>query len=328
MFLGGPPLVKMATGEDADDEALGGADMHARMSGLADYFAADELDAIRHRPPDRAPGSTGASSGRRRGAATSRLRPRGAARHPPADLQVPFDPREVLARIVDGSAFDEFKPLYGTSAWSPAGPGCTAIRSGCSPTARRAVQRGGQEGDASSSSWPTRPTPRCSSCRTPPATWSAPSTSRAGSSSTARKMINAVSNSARAAPDDQHRRVLRRGQLRHVRARVRPALLVRLAGREVAVMGAEQLAGVLSIVGAAGGRGARAGRSTRKPTARRAPRSRSRSRRESTRSLSPRGSTTTASSTRATPAPCSASRLSAAHSHDVAGRRGFGVFRM
>src|SRR5207248_6357613 len=47
VFLAGPPLVKMATGEESDDESLGGAEMHARTSGLADYFAVDELDAIR-----------------------------------------------------------------------------------------------------------------------------------------------------------------------------------------------------------------------------------------------------------------------------------------
>ena len=47
VFLGGPPLVKMATGEESDDESLGGAEMHARTSGLADYLAEDELDAIR-----------------------------------------------------------------------------------------------------------------------------------------------------------------------------------------------------------------------------------------------------------------------------------------
>src|SRR4029079_5385769 len=47
VFLGGPPLVKMATGEEADDESLGGAEMHARISGLADYLAEDEYDAIR-----------------------------------------------------------------------------------------------------------------------------------------------------------------------------------------------------------------------------------------------------------------------------------------
>ena len=55
VFLGGPPLVKMATGEDSDDESLGGAEMHARISGLADYFAVDELDAIRIGRADREP---------------------------------------------------------------------------------------------------------------------------------------------------------------------------------------------------------------------------------------------------------------------------------
>ncbi|HXZ64849.1 MAG TPA: carboxyl transferase domain-containing protein [Streptosporangiaceae bacterium] len=116
VFLGGPPLVKMATGEDADDESLGGAEMHARQSGLADYLAADEPDALR--------------IGRR---IVARLNwrklgppPAGAAEPPlfdaeeltgvvPTDLRVPFDPREVIARVVDGSDFDEFKPSYGAS---------------------------------------------------------------------------------------------------------------------------------------------------------------------------------------------------------------------
>jgi acyl-CoA carboxylase subunit beta len=116
VFLAGPPLVKVATGEESDDESLGGAEMHARRSGLADYMADDELDAIR--------------LGRR---IVSRLnwRKLGPAPDPvfeeplydpedllglvPADLKVPFDPREVIARVVDGSRFDEFKPLYGPS---------------------------------------------------------------------------------------------------------------------------------------------------------------------------------------------------------------------
>jgi len=115
VFLAGPPLVKMATGEESDDESLGGAEMHARISGLADYFAVDELDAIR--------------IGRR---IVDRLNwvKQGPAPRPvteplfdteeligivPGDLRIPFDPREVIARIVDGSDFDEFKPLYGSS---------------------------------------------------------------------------------------------------------------------------------------------------------------------------------------------------------------------
>jgi acyl-CoA carboxylase subunit beta len=116
VFLGGPPLVKMATGEDADDEALGGADMHTRVSGLGDYFAVDEVDAIRigrdiiahlnwrklgpgpTRPADEpvydAEELLGIASG---------------------DSRVPFDPREVIARIADGSRFFEYKPRWGPS---------------------------------------------------------------------------------------------------------------------------------------------------------------------------------------------------------------------
>jgi acetyl-CoA carboxylase carboxyltransferase component len=116
VFLAGPPLVKMATGEESDDESLGGAEMHARRSGLADYFAQDEQDAIRigrqivgrlnwHKQgpipkPDPAPPLYDAED---------------LLGLVPSDLKVPFDPREVIARIVDGSEFDEFKPLYGSS---------------------------------------------------------------------------------------------------------------------------------------------------------------------------------------------------------------------
>ncbi|GAB91432.1 acyl-CoA carboxylase subunit beta [Gordonia rhizosphera] len=116
VFLGGPPLVKMATGEESDDESLGGAQMHARQSGLADYYAADEQDAVR--------------IGRR---IVSRLNWRKQGPGPvaevieprydseellgivPSDLKIPFNPRDVIARIVDDSDFDEFKPEYGSS---------------------------------------------------------------------------------------------------------------------------------------------------------------------------------------------------------------------
>ena len=112
--LAGPPLVKMATGEDADDESLGGADMHARVSGLADYMADDEVDCIRIG---------------RQIVADLGFRKLGPGPDAPVEepvhdpdellgivsvnLKVPFDPREVLTRIVDGSEFSEYKPLYG-----------------------------------------------------------------------------------------------------------------------------------------------------------------------------------------------------------------------
>jgi acetyl-CoA carboxylase carboxyltransferase component len=116
VFLGGPPLVRMATGEESDEESLGGADMHARTSGLADHLALDEPDALRIA---------------RRIVARLNWRKAGPDPRPdpapplldeedllgivPGDLRTPFDPREVIARIADGSAFDEFKPLYGPS---------------------------------------------------------------------------------------------------------------------------------------------------------------------------------------------------------------------
>ena len=112
--LGGPPLVKMATGEDADEESLAGAEMHTQVSGLGDYLAEDELDGIRMC---------------REVVSHFNWRKLGAGRRMPADppahdseellgivskdLRTPFDIREVIARIVDGSRFEEFKPLYG-----------------------------------------------------------------------------------------------------------------------------------------------------------------------------------------------------------------------
>lgn len=121
VFLGGPPLVKMATGEESDDESLGGAEMHARISGLADYLAEDELDAIRigrrivarlnWRKATAAPSSF----------AEPDEDPEGLLDLIPTDLKEPFDPREVIRRLCDGvsetngAVFDEFKPLYGTS---------------------------------------------------------------------------------------------------------------------------------------------------------------------------------------------------------------------
>ncbi|HCT76424.1 MAG TPA: acetyl-CoA carboxylase carboxyltransferase subunit [Micromonosporaceae bacterium] len=116
VFLGGPPLVKMATGEDADDESLGGAQMHARVSGLADLFAVDEHDALRlgreiiSRVNWRKQGPMPAAH-----PAAPRYDPEEILGIVAPDVKILFDPREVLARVVDGSDFFEYKPLYGSS---------------------------------------------------------------------------------------------------------------------------------------------------------------------------------------------------------------------
>ena len=116
VFLGGPPLVKMATGEDADDESLGGAEMHTQISGLGDYLAEDELDGIRmcrevlahlnwrkHGPGPTLPADEPLYDPEELLGLVSR------------DLRSPLDIRDVIARVVDGSRFEEFKPLYGST---------------------------------------------------------------------------------------------------------------------------------------------------------------------------------------------------------------------
>jgi 3-methylcrotonyl-CoA carboxylase beta subunit len=115
VFLGGPPLVRAATGEEIDAESLGGADVHCRRSGVTDYYAENDLHALAY--------------ARR---AVARLKPPAlelaASRsadpaYDPAELygivpqssRKPYDVREIIARLVDGSWLDEFKALYGTT---------------------------------------------------------------------------------------------------------------------------------------------------------------------------------------------------------------------
>ena len=116
VFLAGPPLVKMATGEVEDEESLGGAEMHSRLSGLSDYLAESEPDALRmareiagrfNLPQPATPPGAGFAeplydADELLGIAS-------------ADVRVPFDVREVIARIVDGSDFSEFKANYGVT---------------------------------------------------------------------------------------------------------------------------------------------------------------------------------------------------------------------
>jgi acetyl-CoA carboxylase carboxyltransferase component len=116
IFIGGPPLVKAATGVDVTPEELGGADVHTRISGVADHFAQDDEHAIRilRNIVENLP--------RREKARVDRTEPEDPHYDPdelhgiaPRDLKRPFDQREVIARIVDGSRFHEFKERYGTT---------------------------------------------------------------------------------------------------------------------------------------------------------------------------------------------------------------------
>jgi 3-methylcrotonyl-CoA carboxylase beta subunit len=116
IFLGGPPLVKAATGEVVSAEDLGGADVHTRISGVADHFAEDDPHAL--------------ALVRRIVANLNRVKPARLAMQPveaprydpeelygiiPADARKPYDVREVIARVVDGSRLDEFKARYGST---------------------------------------------------------------------------------------------------------------------------------------------------------------------------------------------------------------------
>ena len=116
IFLGGPPLVKAATGEEVTAEELGGADVHTRLSGVADYFAEDDAHAIEL---CRTVMSTLNTAKRLPADLTTPEEPR----YDPAeiygivnaDIRKPYDVREIIARLVDGSRFDEFKERYATT---------------------------------------------------------------------------------------------------------------------------------------------------------------------------------------------------------------------
>lgn len=116
IFLGGPPLVKAAIGEDVTAEELGGGDLHARRSGVVDHLADDDehaLDIVRDivatLPPDPEPAWDVAES------VEPAVDPAGLYAAVPTDVQQPYDPREVVARLVDGSDLHEFKREYGST---------------------------------------------------------------------------------------------------------------------------------------------------------------------------------------------------------------------
>ena len=113
IFLGGPPLVKAATGEEVTAEELGGADVHTRLSGVADYLAEDDDHALHQAR------TIVSTLNRSKALPADRTTPEDPAYDPreiygivSADMRRPYDVREIIARIVDGSRFDEFKERY------------------------------------------------------------------------------------------------------------------------------------------------------------------------------------------------------------------------
>jgi acetyl-CoA carboxylase carboxyltransferase component len=327
VFLGGPPLVKMATGEEADDEELGGARMHAQVSGLADYFATDERDAIRlgrrivselnwrkQGPPPSLP------------ADEPRYDPDELLGIAPADFRVPFDPREVLARVVDGSRFGEYKPSYGTSlvtGWAsvhgyPVGVLANARGVLFSEEAKKAaefIQLANQTD-----------TPLVFLQNTT-GYMVGTSYEQGGIIKDGAKMINAVTNSAVPHITLNLAASFGAGNYGMSGRSYDPRLMFAWPGSRLAVMGAAQLAGVMSIVA----------RASAESSGRPFDTAADEQRREAIEAQIERESNAFFVTARLYDDGLIDPRdtrtvlgiaLSAAHSAPVAGRRGFGVFRM
>ena len=326
VFLGGPPLVKMATGEEADDEALGGAEMHSRVSGLSDYFAVDEHDAIRI-GRDIMARINWRKQGPPPGPATEpRYDPDEILGIVSADVKVPFDPREILARTVDGSEFDEYKPLYGTSLLT----GWARVHG--YPVGVLANHRGVLFGEEAQKATEfillanQTDTPLIFLQNTTGYMVGA-SYEQGGILKDGAKMINAVTNSEVPHLTITMASSFGAGNYGMSGRSFDPRFAFAWPGAKLAVMGAAQLAGVLSIVGRASAKAA--GR----PFDEQADRARTTAVQAQIEAeshaffvtarlyddgiIDPRDTRTVLGLT-----------LSAVHSGPVAGRRGFGVFRM
>jgi acetyl-CoA carboxylase carboxyltransferase component len=327
VFLGGPPLVKMATGEESDDESLGGADMHSRVSGLGDFFAVDEIDAIRL-------GREIVSNlnWRKLGPAPSQ-----SADEPlydaeellgiaSGDPRVPFDPREVIARVVDGSRFDEYKPRYGTSIAT----GWASVYG--YPVGILANARGVLFSEESKKA--TEFILLANQTDTPlvflhnvTGFMVGAEYEQGGIIKDGAKMINAVTNSAVPHISVNMGGSFGAGNYGMSGRAYDPRFMFSWANARVAVMGAQQLAGVLSIVAKAAAQAA--GRPfDHEADAKRTAEIEAQIESESHPFwVSARVYDDGVIDPRDTRAVLGIA-LSAAHSNEVAGRRGFGVFRM
>jgi acetyl-CoA carboxylase carboxyltransferase component len=326
VFLGGPPLVKMATGEDADDEALGGADMHTRVSGLGDHYAIDEHDAIRigraimarlnWRKLGPPPGHT----------VDPKYDPDEILGVLPPDPKQPFDPREVLARTVDGSEFDEYKPRYGTSLVT----GWARIHG--FPVGVLANHRGvlfSEEAKKASEFILLANQTDTSLVFLQNTTGYMVGTEyeQGGILKDGAKMINAVTNSAVPHLTINMASSFGAGNYGMSGRAYDPRLMFAWPGAKLAVMGAAQLAGVMSIVGRA------SAAAQEKPFDEDADRARTAAIEAQIETESDAFAVTARLYDDGIVDPRDTRTvlgvaLSAVHSNTVAGRRGFGVFRM
>ena len=233
IFLGGPPLVKAATGEEVSAEELGGADVHTRISGVADDFA-------RRR------------RARARAACASRSSRLDRGRHmpwQPADPEEPaYDPDELYG-IVPADTAPPLRRARGDRAhrrWlaastsssrstatrsCAASPASWAIRSASSPTTASCSREIGAQGRALRRAVPASGASRCCSCRTSLASWSAREYEHGGIAKDGAKLVTAVACAQVPQLHRDRRRLVRRGQLRHVRTGLLSALSVHVAER-------------------------------------------------------------------------------------------------
>ena len=231
IFLGGPPLVKAATGEEVTAEELGGADVHTRISGVADHFAEDDARRDRDRAQHRREPAASTSTSRRRGS-SRRIRafdPKELYGVIPSDIRKPYDVREVIARIVDGSRFQEFKERYAPT-----------IVTGFARIFGYKVGILANNGVLFSESAlkATHFIELCNQRRIPliflqniTGFMVGKEYERGGIAKDGAKMVHAVANSDRAEVHGHHRRLVRRRQLRHVRPRLLAALPLDVAER-------------------------------------------------------------------------------------------------
>jgi acyl-CoA carboxylase subunit beta len=245
MYLAGPPLVQMAIGETVDDEALGGAEMHSKVSGVSDFLADSELDALRigrdlvEQIPLRPLGERGKGD-------------------PPkfdidellgiasADVRVPFDVREVIARLVDGSRFLEFKPSYGNTlvcGWADIGGFRVGILGNNGVLFSESANKGAQFIQL------------CNQTDTPllflqniTGFMVGKAVEEGGIIKNGAKMINAVSNSTVPAITIMIGGSYGAGNYAMCGRSYNPRFMFTWPNHRIAVMGSEQLAGVLELV--------------------------------------------------------------------------------